>query len=199
MVQISDAPMSEEVCEDLIGTLKKIKSALELRDSPKLKELSDHTIHCSTIHREKRAVYIAMIAYSLHKILEKSVIYRHHQEELNDFLKGVDENFGALIAFLESRDFKKFSEAIVSILKEISEFDSSFGKYVEDVLEFAKVKKGAKMYEHGLSLSSVADMLGVSKWDLMKSVGETKYHGEFQSPKDVKERFMNLKKLLEKK
>ncbi|MCD6576052.1 MAG: hypothetical protein J7K73_02750 [Nanoarchaeota archaeon] len=198
MSKVEVNPMSDELCEDLLNTLREIKAALELRDAPKLKELSDHTIHCSSIYKDKRAIYIAMITYSLSKILEKSEVQRQHSEELEDFMKGMDENFGALITFLENRDFEKFSKAIVSMLKEISEFDTSFGRYVEDVLEFAKVQKGAKMYEHGLSLSSVAEMLGVSKWDLMKKVGETKFHEELQTPKDIRERFRKLKQLLEK-
>ncbi len=191
-------PMDEEVCKDLLETLKEIKKALTLKDAEELKELSDHTIHCSTLHHEKRAIYIAMITYSLSKIIEKGELQRKHSEELEDFINGMIENFGALIDFLEKRDFAKFENAIKNMLKDISEFDASFGKYVEDVLEFSKIQKGTKIYEHGLSLSSVAEMIGVSKWDLMKKIGETKVHEEIKPLTNVKERFEKLKKLLEK-
>ena len=193
--------MKKEMCDDLrtdlLGTLKEIKKAIEKKDADALKELSDHTIHCSSIYHEKRAIYIAMIAYSLSKIIEKGDIKRKHGIELNEFIKGMVENIGALIYFLEEKEFDKFNKAITSILKEISEFDSSFGKYVENVLEFAKVQKGTKIYEHGLSLSSVADMLGISKWELMKKVGETKYPGEIKSKITPRKRLETLKKLVE--
>ena len=64
-------PINEEVCVDLLGTLKKIKKALEAKNANELKELSDHTSHCASIYHEKRAIYVAMIAYSLSKIAEK--------------------------------------------------------------------------------------------------------------------------------
>ena len=94
------------------------------------------------------------------------------------------------------KNFDKFTGAIKSMLKEISDFDSSFGRYAEDILEFSKIQKGAKVYEHGLSLSSVAEMIGVSKWDLMKKIGEIKESGEVETPKTVKERFKRLKEMV---
>jgi len=189
-------PMKEEVCKDLLETLNEIKKALELLDADELRNLSDHTIHCSAIHQEKRAIYIAIITYSLSKIIAKETIRKYHEEEFNDFIKGVSENLNALIDFLEKRDFEKVEEMIKSILKAIAEFDKSFGKYAQHVLDFAKIKKGAKIYEHGLSLSSVAKMLGISKWELMEKVGETKLHEEIVTPLSVKKRFERLKKLL---
>ncbi len=191
-------PMNEEVVADLLGTLKKIKYALEERDAVLLKELSNHTMHISSIYHEKRTIYIAMIAYSLSKIIEKKGIERIHKEELNDFITGIVQNFGALMMFLEERDFQKVTDAIKGMLKEISEFDSSFGRYIEDILEFSKIQKGAKVYEHGLSLSSVAEMIGVSKWDLMKKIGEIKEHEEIETPRTVKERFERIKKMVKK-
>lgn len=193
-----EVSMNEEVCIDLTNTLKKIKKALDSMDANKLKELSNHTIHCSSIYHEKRPIYIAIITYSLSKIIEKAEIRKKYTEEFEDFMKGIIQNFEMLITFLEKRDFKKFNKAIKVMLKEISEFDSSFGRYAEDVLEFAKAQKGAKIYEHGLSLSSVAEMLGISKWELMEKVGETKIHEEILTPKSVKERLERMKKLIEK-
>ena len=190
-------PLNEEVRKDLLNTLKKIKYALEERDATLLKELSNHTMHISSIYHEKRAIYIAMITYSLSKIIEKKSIEKVHGSELNDFITGTIQNLSALITFLEEKDFNKFTDAIKSILKEISNFDSSFGKYVEDILEFSKVQKGAKIYEHGLSLSNVAEMIGVSKWDLMKKIGEIKEPKEIETPKTVKERFKKIKKMVE--
>ena len=190
-------PMNEEAVIDLLDTLKKIRYALEERDAALLKELSNHTMHISSIYHERRTLYIAMMAYSLSKIIGKGV-EKAHKEEFEDFLNGMTQNLSALIRFLEEKDFQKVTDAITRILKEISDFDSFFGKYVEDVLEFSKIQKGAKVYEHGLSLSSVAEMIGASKWDLMKKIGEIKGHEEIATPQNVRERFEKLKKMVEK-
>ena len=191
--------IAEEVCKDLLETLKKIKSALVARDANQLKEFSDHTSHCAAIYHEKRAVFIAMITYSLGQIVERYKFSKEKSGDYEDFIIGMTKNVEALITFLGTKNFKKFDDAMFTILKDISEFDASFGKYVEDVLEFSRIQKGAKVYEHGLSLSSIAEMIGVSKWDLMKKVGETKVHEEdVESPKGIKERFEKLKKLVNK-
>lgn len=193
---VAPSSMNEEVCVDLLRTLEQIKESISTRNSKELSELSNHTMHCSSLYSEKRAIYVALITYSLAKIIEKADTEKKHGEDLDDFVNGMIENFGALIDFLGKRDFEKFDAAITGILKNISEFDASFGSYVEDVLEFSKIQKGAKVYEHGLSLSSVAQLIGVSKWDLMKKIGETKIHEEISTPKNVKERFEKVKKLL---
>ena len=89
------------------------------------------------------------------------------------------------------------------MMKKISDFDKSFSHYVTHVLEFSKIQKGAKIYEHGISLASVAEMLGISKWDLMRKVGELK-----EKPRDVrrlgitktpKQRLEELRKIGKKK
>jgi hypothetical protein len=193
-------PKDENICEDLrkdlLQTLKEIKKAIDDKNPEALKELSDHTIHCSTIYQDKRAIYIAMIAYSLYKIIEKGDIQRKHGIELNEFISAMSENVGALVYFLEEKEIDKFDNSIKNILKEILDFDSSFGAYVKNVLDFAKAKKGVKIYEHGLSLSSVADMLGVSKWELMQHIGETRYHEEIKSEITPRDRLNKLKKII---
>lgn len=187
--------IDEEVCIDLIGTLKQIKYAIDGEDSESLRELSNHTIHCSSIYLEKRALYIAMITYSLSRIIEKGPIKKANEKEFKDFTDDMKNKIGNLINFLEERKFDEIDECIKKMLKNISDFDNYFGRYVKDVLDFARIQKGTKIYEHGLSLSSVAELIDVSKWDLMEKVGETK---EFDDPpENVKERFQRLKKIIE--
>ncbi len=189
--------IEEEVCIDLIGTLKQIKYAVDAEDAESLKELSNHTIHCSSIYLEKRALYIAMITYSLSRIIEKGPIKKANKKEFEDFTKNMKNKIENLINFLEERKFQKIDECIKKMFKDVSNFDKYFGKYIKDVLDFSRIQKGTKIYEHGLSLSSVAELIGISKWDLMEKVGETK---EFDSPpEDIKERFQRLKKIIEGK
>lgn len=188
--------MNEDVRCDLINTLHSIKLALEKRDAEELKELSNHTMHCTTIYEEKRAVYIAIIAYSLGKTLEKGGPENVEVSVFEEFINGLFQNFGALISFLENKDFEKFDNSLSEMMRAISEFETSFGKYILDVLHFAKIQKGARIYEHGLSLSKIAEMIGVSKWELMSKVGEAKEHKGATPPKNIKERFEKIRKLV---
>ena len=190
--------MDEDVCVDLIGTLKSIKAAMEKRDSEELKELSNHTIHCSSIYQEKNALYIAMITYSISRIIKRNGAQEKHKTEFEDFINSMNNKLGSLIEFLEDRNFDKIDECIKEMFKEISDFDKYFGGYIKDVLDFSRVQKGTKIYEHGLSLSNVAELIGVSKWDLMEKVGEKKELDDKGAPENVKERLERLRKIIEK-
>ena len=85
----------------------------------------------------------------------------------------------------------------VRIWEAFKYFDKSFSKYVERVLDFSKIQKGIKLHQHGLSLNTVAKLVGVSEWDLMKKVGETKERNtaELTSQK-IKDRYNLARKIL---
>lgn len=194
MAEVKD---SGEVCKDIIALLKDAKEALLKYDSKTLSRVSNHTIHCTGLFQSQRALYVAIIAYSLSKIVEKSVVGEQQSGIFNDFINGIAENLDAAVEFIENKDFKKFDNALRSIIKEISEFDKSFSAYIQEIIEFAKVQKGASISEHGISLSSVAKITGVSKWDLMKKVSETKVYEKKESKAvSPRERLTKAKKIL---
>ena len=188
---------SDEVCKDIISVHTETRKALKNEYTQELSELSNHTIHCVGIYQSKRALAVAIIIYALSKILEKESIKQQHKDELKDFLEGMASNVDAAVKFLKASDFEKFDNATKNMIKEISDFDNSFSQYIQQVVEFSKIQKGAKMYEHGLSLSSVAELLDVSKWDLMRKVAETKVHEEKpgKAP-ETKERLKKARNLL---
>ena len=190
--------MDEEVCRDILAVLKGVKESLKNMDSRGLSDWSNRLTHCAVIHGEETAIYIAMIAYSLSKTVDKEIIRTEHKKEWDNFMEKMSIDLTEAIFLLQNKEFKEFDKIIVKIMKEIYEFDRSFSKYVQEVLDFAKVQKGAKIYEHGLSLSSVAKMMGITKWELMPKVGESKVH-EYAEPLTAKQRFEKAKKLLKKK
>lgn len=186
----------EEVKKDILDVLKNIREGLKERSAQKLHTWSNHVIHCASIHTDLRAVYVSIITYALAKIIEKEESMRN-KPEWADFINGMLANIDALIELLERNEMEKFDSALNDTMKIISEFDKSFSKYVQRVLEFAKIQKGAKIHEHGLSLSSVAQMIGVSKWDLMEKIGETKV-SEVKAKKTTRERYEEVKKIMKK-
>ncbi|PIN70172.1 hypothetical protein COV93_02620, partial [Candidatus Woesearchaeota archaeon CG11_big_fil_rev_8_21_14_0_20_43_8] len=66
-----------------------------------------------------------------------------------------------------------YKYAIKNLFKIISEINENFRKYIEEVIEYSEIKKGARIYEHGISMARAAEILGVSEWDLMGYVGKT--------------------------
>ena len=189
----------KETKSDILDVLRNVKGALHDRDGKELMDWSNHLIHTVSLSNEPRAVYVSIIAYALGKLVEKEGAMSEHKEEWEEFLEGISANIDASIKFLDKDEIGKFDDAIKSIMKLISEFDASFSRYVQEVLEFSRIQKGAKVYEHGLSIASVAKMVGVSQWELMQKVGETTVH-EHKGliTKSPKERYEEVKRIMKK-
>jgi len=201
MAKAGEVPLFvKETKGDILNVLRDTKEALDRRNSQELIETSNHLVHSVSIHNDPRAVYVSIIAYALGKIVEKSEALGGYHKELDEFLEGNEQNIEASIKFLEKNEFKSFDNAIKNILALISEFDNSFSKYVQDVLQFAKIQKGTKIYEHGLSVASVAKLVGISQWELMEKVGEMKVPEHKGSiTMSTKERYEQTKKVLKKR
>jgi len=59
------------------------------------------------------------------------------------------------------------------LIKALAKHDARFEMFIEDVIEQANVKKGSKLYEHGISIGRAAEILGISEWELMEYIGKT--------------------------
>ena len=55
----------------------------------------------------------------------------------------------------------------------IGKIDEKLELYIEEVIEKSKIKKGSIIYEHGISVGKVAELLGLSTWELMNYIGKT--------------------------
>ena len=45
--------------------------------------------------------------------------------------------------------------------------------YVDEVLDKARITKGSRLFEHGLSAKRAAEIMGVSEWELISYTGKT--------------------------
>jgi predicted transcriptional regulator len=81
------------------------------------------------------------------------------------------------------------------MIANISKYDGELKAYVEEVLGKARLKKGSKMIEQGLSVAKVAELLDVTQWDLMSYLGKTKIIDAITLDKVVKSRLQTARKL----
>ena len=185
--------MDDELCEDLEDTIQGMIDALLVRNSAKLGELSNRTIHSACIYEETKAIYVAIISYALSKIVEKKDLWE--KEGFDEFLDFILDKLKKLKDVLDKRKMSVFEKTMKQILLKIYHFDEKFSSYVQQVIEFSKIQKGVKLYEHGLSLSTVASFLGVSKWDLMRKIGEKKREDIAKLSLDARDRLKKARKI----
>lgn len=189
--------MREEVREDILSILSDAIKAIEQNDTQQLMEISDHTVHDASIFQDKYSTSIAVIIYSLSKIFQKHQ-YRHFKE-WDRFYKRCLSDLKKSEQALLKKDVSAFDQKIKDLYKTISTLEHKFGLYITEVLNQAQIKKSGKVYEHGISAGRAAELLGITPWELMTYLGQTKIIDTMPVPtKSVKERLKFTKKLFKK-
>ena len=163
--------MDGKVRSNIMRLLGESVDAISKGDSFKLKELSNGNIHNASIFQDEDSLSISVVIYALSKVMEhtdsRQVIVSQLQKALEALSSGKDADYRS---------------GIMQVIKTIRLEDSRLKKFVFSVIEQAQVKKGFAIYEHGISIGRVAEILGVSKWELMQYLGKT------QAPEHSSER-----------
>ena len=163
------ALMNESVRKDILSLLDSVIGILESeeeRDLLELSELSNHIIHSASIFQDEDSISAALLIYSLYKIFSREKNKKRVYSAINPILKQAR-------AELKKNNLDNFRKKIKNIFKIILEIDSEVSIYFDELLDKARLKKGAKIYEHGISMARVAEIVGISLWDLSSYVGGT--------------------------
>ena len=171
--------MSDSVREDILDALDNTILAIKEQNVHMLKELSNRTIHNATLFQDWKSINVAVVIYALSKIIDRqkgklpNLIFPEIKKCVSSVRTGKDE---------------KLRNSLNSLLKIISGVDHKLKWYIDHVVEQAQVKKGSRIYEHGISLARAAELLGISTWDLMNYTGKTNIADKFSSEIDIKDR-----------
>lgn len=164
--------MEKIVKDRVLEILGKILIALKKKDNYTLNVLSNYTIHNASVFQDQDSIGIAIIAYSLSKIIQR---YKFDEtKEWLDFYNLTLKHLKNARNDLSNNNIEPYKNTLKELFKAIDEFDHKLALYVQQVIEESKVKKGSAMFEHGISLSQVSELLGISMWDLMTYIGKTK-------------------------
>jgi hypothetical protein len=178
--------MIPEAKNDVLDALQDAILAIKDKRYSDLHAISDHVLHSIAIYRDASLIDFTIAVYALDKILETEK-YKNHPK-MKAFVKSVLQLLKRAKSEIGKDAFEDYSETIKEILGNIEGFSKSIKFYIEDILHFARIKKGSKLYEHGLSLGQAAASMDVTKWELMPVIGETAIHEELTTPKDINEK-----------
>ena len=176
--------MNESVKADLLYALSQAPGLLKAGDATALKELSDHTIHNASIFQDQDSLSLAVVMYSLSKVIERAKDF--NAAHAASLLKEASYH-------LARSDIGSYRKYIRTLLKLVSEQDSRLQLFIGEVVEQAHIKKGTKVYDHGISAAQAAELLGISQWELMSYIGKTSISDAL--PTDVQKRLENARKL----
>ncbi len=172
---------------NVLRILREAKRFVEGDNAAGLKSLSNQTIHAAAIYQDGDNVVVAVLVYSLGKVLERDN-YRS-MEGWDYFYKTVVRNLDLAIRALGRGDVENARVCLGRIRNSLNEIDGGLGDYIKDVFRKAEINKAFKLYEHGLSSEKTAELLGVSLWDMASYIGQSHIGDAHASVSmDVKER-----------
>ena len=161
--------MKEEA--NVLRILKETKVALEKNDSFTIRGLSNQTINTSSLTQDLDNIAVAVIVYSLSKIIERQD-YRG-LPGWKKFYNNIQLYLDKSIEDIESKKYDKFREDFKMIRASIENLSGKLKKYVKEVLRNAEVSKASRIYEHGISMEQTANLLGISLYELAEYAGKT--------------------------
>ncbi|MBI5393153.1 hypothetical protein HZA96_04750 [Candidatus Woesearchaeota archaeon] len=170
--------IDEKVKCDIIAVLDKLIIKLQRKDTKDLGNISNEIIHCASVFQDVHSVSIAVVAYALYKIVERE--------------NNIDPQYITRLIrarnYLNKYRIEKFNREINKLTKEMTRKDKQISAYIRHVFNEAEIKKGSKIYDHGISLAQTAKLLNISQWELMKYIGKTKTIDFLPEKIDVKQR-----------
>lgn len=171
--------------DNVLRILKGTRDALEKNDSFTIRDLSNQTINTSSLTQDSDNIAVAVIVYSLSKIVERQDYRR--LPGWNEFYKKILLFLDKSIKDIENKQYEKFREDFKTIKGAIDNLSGKLKKYIKEVLRSAEINKASRLYEHGISMEQTAKLLGITLYELAEYVGKT---GISDSPEN---RTMNTK------
>jgi hypothetical protein len=154
--------------QDILDVLAEAIKLIKDGDAAGLNELSNHVIHDASIFQDDDSVSVAILVYAMSKIMARCT------QELEvckcDVLIPGLQKAQELLA--RDKD-DKYRAAIKGLFGQIQTMDKRIRLYIQEVIDKARIKKGSKMHEHGISIARTAELLNISQWELMDYIGKT--------------------------
>ena len=168
------------------NVLQDVLKALQTENYSEIKLLSNKIIHQASIEQDPDVVSLAVIIYSLSKILEREA-YKT-EKNWNSFYNLFVKNIKEMINALEENNLEKFRGEIAKNRELIKNLSGNLKRNIEDVFRKARINKASRIYEHGISMEKTAKILGITIWELAEYAGSTTSEAGFTVTMPVKQR-----------
>ncbi len=157
---------------NVLRILKETKEAIKREDTATIKSLSNQTINTASFTQDPDNIAVAVIVYSLAKILERQQYQEFSGWEgfNNAILASIDHS----IKDMEAGNDGRIGEDLEKITKEIGKLSGKLKAYIQDVFRKARINKASKIYEHGISMEKTAKLLGITLYELASYAGQAR-------------------------
>ncbi len=157
--------------DNVLRILQETRDSFKSRDSANLKKLSDQTINTASRTQDADNISVAVIIYSLGKILERERYQTY--PGWKEFDKTIISSFDLAIKNLKKGDEEGARKDLEEIRRVIGKLSGKLRKNIKEVFRRAQISKASRLYEHGVSMERTAKLLGITMWELADYAGET--------------------------
>lgn len=154
----------------VIKILEETQKATAEENVVMLKELSNKTIHTASTSQDTDSILIAIIIYSLSKIIERKMQYG--EKKCDAFCQSVSKKLNNSIIALKKGNEELFHKILQTIIDSINKLSTSFKQDIQNIFHKARINKASKIYEHGISMEKTAELLGISQYELANYSGQ---------------------------
>ncbi len=161
----------EDERKNILLILRNTRKALKTEDALLLRDMSNRTIHGASIYKDPASVVIAVTVYALGKIIERRDYKQHKDWQI--FLSRVSKDINEAIGHLEKKKIKEFHNDMQNIRKAVNAISGHLKLYIKDVFRMAQINKASRIYEHGISRTETARLLGITQFELAEYIGKT--------------------------
>ncbi len=159
--------MKESIRKEILYDLQRALAILkerEARDLEELKQVSDHAIEDIAVQKDLELVSITVLLYSLYKIAP-SISDKDYQavwDELHNTYHS-----------LKTYKLGQYNSSVKRLFEIVRKSNAKVQEHLQDVMQAARIKKGASLLQRGLSIGQAAGIMGLSNWDLQQYAGRT--------------------------
>jgi hypothetical protein len=156
----------------IIEVLNQVKDNLDKENYIKIKELSNHFVHLSSVEQDPDIISLAVVIYALSKLIERKEYqdYKNWPEFYKNYIKKIEN----ASVYLKKDDDEKFREEIKLLRESIQNISGNLKNYINEVFRKASINKASRIYEHGISMEKTANILGISLWELTEYAGQAR-------------------------
>lgn len=182
--------------ENILRIFRETKEAMKEGNSALIKDLSNQTINTASLTNDPDNIAVAVIVYSLGKILE-----RHQYQQFagwSGFYGNILQAVDATINDLEKNNDQKIATDLGSITKSIGKLSGKLRIYIQDVFRKASINKASRIYEHGISMERTAALLGITLYELASYAGQSRMDDvPLENTMDVQKRIKMAEEMFE--
>ena len=159
--------MKEEIRQEILHDLTTALRILQTRedqDIEQLRELSDHAIEDIAVQKDLELVSVTVLLYSIYKVFTSFT-----NEQYKDLVK----QLGVATKALDAQNLGAYNRCLKILYEIVTKSNAKVQEHLQDVMQAARIKKGASLLQRGLSIGQAAGIMGLSNWDLQQYAGKT--------------------------